>query len=104
MGIDVALVNERHVPKQEVHDPRQHLSSLATGQWPELENSVCLRFVDPWGDTVFNQSQIPVLLAELERSTATQTAPALKAHLEKVCRLVAKAMNQTHMYIKCTGD
>ena len=104
MGIDVALVNERHEPKQEVFDPRQHLTHLATDQWPKLENSVCLRFIDPWGDTVFNQSQVPVLLVELEYSAASQTDPELKSHLEKVCRLVARAKDQTHMYIKFIGD
>ncbi|HYS88819.1 MAG TPA: hypothetical protein VEN78_28015 [Bradyrhizobium sp.] len=104
MGIDVALVNERHEPTEEVYDPRQYLTSLATGQWPRLDGSVCLRFIDPWGDTVFNQAQIPVLLAELERSAASQTNAEIKAHLQKICRLVAKAKDQTHMYIKFTGD
>ncbi|MBT9596298.1 MAG: hypothetical protein IV094_09970 [Vitreoscilla sp.] len=104
MGIDVALVNERHEPKQEVHDPRQCLTSLATGQWLQLQGSVCLRFVDPWGDTVFNQAQLPVLLSELEQSVASQTDPEIKAHLLKVCHLVAKAKDRTHMYVKFIGD
>ncbi len=104
MGIDVALVDERHEPRQEVYDPRQYLTSLAMNEWPKLENSICLRFIDPWGDTVFNQSQIPILLAELERSAAWQTDAKIKAHLEKVCRLVAQAKGRTHMFIKFNGD
>src|SRR5207245_140253 len=31
----------------------------------DLSGTVCLRFVDPYGDTVFNYLQAPVLLGEL---------------------------------------
>jgi hypothetical protein len=104
MGIDVALVDEKHEKEQVVHDPRQLLTALATGAWQSMEDSVCLRFVDPWGDTVFNQAQVPVLLSELVRSIAEEEDKEVTAHLREVFRLVADAKDKTHTYVKFIGD
>jgi hypothetical protein len=104
MGIDVAVVDEKHEEEQVVHDPRQLLTALATGAWQSMEDSVCLRFVDPWGDTVFNQAQVPVLLSELSRSIAAEEDQEITAHLREVCRLVASAKDKTHTYVKFIGD
>lgn len=104
MGIDIAIVNERHEKEMEVLDPQQCLTSLAAGQWLNLKDSYCLQFIDPWGDTVFNQAQIPVLLAELKRSSQVQTDSGISAHLQKVCSLVERAKDEIHTYIKFIGD
>lgn len=103
MGIDVAWVNERHEAKQEVFDPRQCLSALANSAWPRSD-TVCLRFIDAYGDTVFNQAQIPVLLDELRNAERQQTDAEIKSHLGKVSRLVERAVGETHTYIKFIGD
>jgi len=104
MAIEVAWINERQEPKQEVFDAHNVLSSLAMSRWPKLTKSVCLRFIDPWGDSVFNQAQVPELLAELRAEVAEHTDPKIRAHLEKVVRLVERAVEQTHTYIKFIGD
>ena len=96
LGINVAMVDERQVASQEVYDPRNYLTKLATGPWLTIEGSVCLRFVDPFGDTTF--------MSELECSADTQSDPEIKSHLQKVCRLVSKARNKVHMYVKFIGD
>ncbi len=104
MGIDVARVNEQHKREQVVFDPKQHVLWLATHEWPNLQQTFCLRFIGPYGDTVFNQSQIPVLLAELTWSAEAQSNAEVKAHLATVCQLVASAQDQLHTYIKFIGD
>lgn len=98
------LVNEKQEVMQEVFDPRQCLTLLAISTWSQQKDSVCVRFIDAFGDTVFNQAQIPFLLKELEQAEALQTNAEVKAHLHKVCRLVAQAQDKTHMYIKFIGD
>jgi hypothetical protein len=103
MGIDVAWVDELLAPKQEVFDPKQCLTRLATTAWPS-SGTVCLRFVDAFGDTTFNQAQIPVLLSELRASMEQQTDREVKDHLDKVIRLVERAVDRMHTYIKFTGD
>jgi hypothetical protein len=97
-------VDERHEPKQEVYDPRQVLTRLATSRWPKLSSSVCLRFILPWSDAVFNQAQIPELLHELRGEATESRDTEVRAHLEKVIQLVERAVNQMHTYIKFIGD
>jgi hypothetical protein len=104
MGIDVAWVDERHEQKQVVIDPQQVLARLATSRWPKLTSSVCLRFVDPWGDAVFNQAQNKDLLRELSIEVREESDPQVRAHLQKVINLVELARNEVHTYIKFIGD
>lgn len=104
MGIDVSWVTENGEPKQEVFDPRGCLTRLATTTWPQMDASVFLRYVDAWGDTVFNQAQIPKLIAELRNEAGDQMDAETRAHLEKVIRLVERAAGRTHTYIKFVGE
>jgi len=104
MGIDVAWVTEHGEPKQEVFDPHGFLTRLATTAWPLLEASAFLRYVDAWGDTVFNQVQIPKLISELREELSHQVEAETRAHLEKVIRLVERAAGRTHTYVKFVGD
>lgn len=100
----MARVNERQEPLEEVYDQAQVISKLASSRWPSLTDSVCLRFVEPWGDAVFNQSQIPVLLSELQAELRHDLEPRVREQLEKVQGLVERAVNQSHIYIKFSGD
>uniref|UniRef100_A0A832H3Q0 Uncharacterized protein n=1 Tax=Oscillatoriales cyanobacterium SpSt-402 TaxID=2282168 RepID=A0A832H3Q0_9CYAN len=64
MGINIRWENEFGKVLEEVPDPRNCLAlALALSS---LDETVCLRFIDPYGDTVFNQQQIPVLIQELQ--------------------------------------
>lgn len=103
MGIDVAWITERNEPIQEVFNPRSYLTALALSTWQSL-TSICVRFIDPWGDTVFNQAQIPVLLSELDAVRQDTSDEETHAHLEKIIRLIERAVDGTHTYIKFTGD
>jgi len=104
MGINTSWVTESGEPKQQVFDPRQCLTGLATKRWHKLSDTKCLQFIDPWGDATFNQGQIPSLLEELRNELREWNEPEVKSHLEKVVRLVEQAMESTHTYIKFTGD
>ena len=64
MGIDLRWESERGEPLNKVPDPHFYLN-LALSLAP-LDKTVCLRFIDPYGYTVFNQQQIPVLISELQ--------------------------------------
>jgi hypothetical protein len=64
MGIDIRWENESGNPLEEITDPEDILV-LALQLLP-LERTNCLRFIDFYGDTVFNQQQIPVFISELQ--------------------------------------
>ena len=72
----------------------------------ELKDTVCLRFIDPWGDTTFNRLQIPVLISELEsllEADYCQTHERVREFAGLVA-FVEKARDQVHTYIKFYGD
>ena len=64
MSIDLFMEDEEGVSFGEVLDPQD-----LTGRIVALaghRDTVCLRFIHPEGNTVFNQLQIPTLIRELE--------------------------------------
>jgi len=64
MGVNLYMEDEAGAKLAEVLDPRGFVGCIVS--LAGNENTVCLRFIDPYGDTVFNQLQIPVLIRELE--------------------------------------
>jgi hypothetical protein len=77
MSINARLESRHEKCLLEVPDPRGSVNvllSLAT-----LDATVCLKFIDPYGDTVFNGLQIPVLLLELEAIAPLLTETSLQA-------------------------
>lgn len=64
----------------------------------------CLRFVDPYGDTVFNQIQIPELLSELRALDGRLTDPELRFALRGLISVVERAVDHVHMYVRFIGD
>ncbi len=64
MGIEVYLIDEKGKTLQATGDDR-YFSLEPYLPDPEDERSICLRFVDPYGDTYFNRAQMTPLMAEL---------------------------------------
>ena len=104
MPIEVARVAEDMSIEELVQDTNGILSTLAIEYWPKLADSKTLQFIDPWGDTVFNQAQLPALMEEVENFGATITSAETREHLSRVNRLIAGAVGLVHTYIKFIGD
>ena len=102
MGIEAIWKDEAGGVLGEVGDP-QFLLSRFTGMATSVQNSVCLRFLDPSGDACFNQLQIPILVQELRHAMRNVADPKLLAHLEKVLDLAERA-NAVHTYLWFMGD
>jgi hypothetical protein len=65
--------------------------------------SPCLRWIDPYGDTVFNQLQAAALVGELE--TARPGAPASDVEsLDRLIELARACAEGVHLYVWCIGD
>ena len=65
--------------------------------------SLCLRFIDPYGDLVINQIQLPVLIGELQDFRASSTEPDLREHLDRLIRFLQDSA-EIHVYIRFAGD
>ena len=84
MGIDVQLEPKRR-NGPEVADPNGLLSRLLSIS--DLDGTACLRFIDDYGETVFNRLQLPVLRHELIRLRPLITGATIRVttrrYLEK---------------------
>ena len=102
MGIDARWEDEQGDAIEAILEPQSHLTRFVNSA--ELTKTVCLRFLDPYGDTTFNQLQLPLLVAELTEALRTQTDPARRMHLAMVLELASKARGQVHTYLRFIGD
>src|SRR5262245_52699483 len=102
MGIDLRWENERGEVLGELPDG----GALVERFLPAFESAdfPCLRFVDPYGDTVFNQFQIEQVTQELEALAGRQHEPEVDRHLRAVLDFVRAARGQVHTYIRFYGD
>ena len=64
----------------------------------------CLRYLDHYGDTVFNQLQIPQLADDLSRALSPTVDNDTRQHVEAILALVRKADGEVHTYVKFYGD
>ncbi|MDH4226254.1 MAG: hypothetical protein OEV59_00670 [Deltaproteobacteria bacterium] len=102
MGIDVALELRRGESLAIVGDPHSFLPRLL----PSVDDETfpLLRFVDWYGNTVFNSIQMPQFISEWERLIKkTDVAEELKI-LEEILVLANKCKDDIHLYIKFYGD
>ena len=64
----------------------------------------CLCFVDPYGDTIFNQLQAEVLLQELTLLKAEAANPRLAKVIEATRELAKLCLQEPHQYLRFVGD
>ena len=100
MPISVYIESEKGIAKGE---PWWHVRSTAAlvGNHP---GTCCLRFIDPYGNTVFNQGQIPVLLEELRSLQRQESDADLASVLAELCRFLERAVDRIHTYVRFVGD
>jgi hypothetical protein len=103
MGINAVWRAESGEDMGRVLDPQMLLSSI-TSDPAGLSRTLCLRFLDPYGNAVFNQEQLPILAEELEGLAAVTRDKAVREHLAAVAALARKAIGEIHTYLWFIGD
>lgn len=98
--ITIDIVDEHGRQEASFDDPEALRPLLNDSQ---LASTRCLAFIDPWGDTVFNRLQVPVLQAEL-RAWAAQASSERRRRLEALVEFVGSALATPHLYVKLVGD
>ena len=66
-------------------------------------STVCLRFIDPYGDTIFNRYQVPVLVQELE-ALAKQIDGDERESIEGLLAFLTASRDRVHTYVRFIGD
>ncbi len=102
MGIDVRVESESGEVQDEVLDDYNLTEQLL----PERDDlsSHCLRFVDPDGDTVFNQLQIPVLLQELQKRIRGSSKADIRNHAQALIKLIEAAQGEDRTCVRFSGE
>jgi hypothetical protein len=101
LGIDVVLEDVDRKAIQECHDPKQLFARFLRSR--DLSATFCLRFIDAFGDTVFNRAQAAVLLDELGAARADADAETRK-YIDNAIRLARLASRKPHLYVRFIGD
>lgn len=101
MGIDVYWKDESGAVLGSVSDSGA-LTEMSARLFRQSGTS-CLRFIDPAGDTCFNQQQIPELVAELQAFARSIEARRWQQHLQQVLSLLRGA-SRSHTYVWFVGD
>ena len=100
MSITVRIEDEDGSPQADTWW-QSDSSAILVGDHP---GTCCLRFIDAYGDTVFNQAQLPVLVDELR---ALQAGLRNRDHafaLAALCEFIESAIDQVHTYVRFLGD
>ena len=101
MGIEVEWRDERGKVLGQITDSASLLRA-ALADAPS-QSTQYLRYIDPYGDTTFNQLQLPALIAEFNALVEACTGEAA-IHLRSVGALLVSACGQVHTYVTFVGD
>lgn len=102
MGLSVVLETESGEELERVDDPRNILHLLLPGA--DNGSSSLLRFIDWYGDTVFNRLQIEFFLTEWEVLEQRVHDPEEKAFLGRIKEMARRVQKESHLYLKFYGD
>jgi hypothetical protein len=102
MGLSVALQNEDGRTIQMVLDPKNHLHRLL----PAADDASYpyLRFIDWYGDTVFNRLQMQGFLNEWTKLKQKVTTDEEREVIEGIEKLARDCQTEPHLYLKFIGD
>lgn len=102
MGLSIVLQDERGARVDGVLDPTNVLHRLLPTAGDT--SSRCLRYVDWYGDTVFNRLQMGDVLDELQTLFRNARAGEEKELLGRIIDLANKCKREPHLYVKFSGD
>jgi hypothetical protein len=102
MGLQILLKNEKGEILDSVIDFKKLLNKLL----PNFDNGKysCLRFIDRYGDTVFNRLQMSVFLDEWNWIVEKATSEEEKNLVLHIKDLATRCQKEPHLYLMFFGD
>jgi hypothetical protein len=102
VSVDCRLETESGEALERVDDPAGTLNTLI----PTMSEDTfqCWRFIDAYGDTVFNTLQMPQFLDELVLIQARSADDDSRRVLSQIERLARRCRDEVHLYLKFYGD
>ena len=103
MGIAVVLQDERcNSISETILDPQGVIGHCL----PDLSDGsyCCVRFIDPYGDAIFNPRQAKVMIGEWDRLRHAFSERKAEALWAEVRELIVRCSEEPHVYLKFIGD
>jgi hypothetical protein len=101
MPISVVLIDEFGEELERLDDLANLLHRLLPSG--DDASSHYLRFIDWYGDTIFNQLQMEPFLEEWARLESVSTIED-QAFLARIAQLARRCQQEQHLYLKFLGD
>lgn len=101
MGVDIRLEDKNGNKLDESPDLENLLSRLLPG-WDDASFHV-LRYVDPWGETIFNHLQMDELISELRKIRAKASTEEERAFIDNLESMAMRCKDE-NLYLKFLGD
>jgi hypothetical protein len=102
MGLTINLENERGKVLGSVVDPKNALHRLLREEG--LQASCCLRFIDWYGDTIFNRLQMQLFLPEWTDLADHAISEEERQIIADVALLAKECRDDVHRYLRFKGD
>ena len=102
MPLSCALETERGQVIEAVSNPGEAINQIIEVIADEAFQ--CWRFIDPYGETVFNTLQMPQFLKEVAVLKARVTDSDTRRVLGDIERLALRCRNENHKCIRFSGD
>lgn len=103
MGLEFVLTASGEGELRRYSDYRGFLLRMLD-RLPDLEKTHCLQYIDPYGDTVFNALQAPVLRREIELLQGKAQSDEECEVLDNLLSLIDDAQKEPHRYLRLVGD
>ncbi len=101
MGIDAQLRGENGEILGEIGDPHMILARATSAQLSECR---LLKYLVPYGDTMFNEAQAPDLANDIRDLRLAHAGTPLADILEDLIPLIDRLSSETHVYLWFVGD
>lgn len=102
MGLDIYLQDEDGEVLDSMLDPASILPRLLPSY--DEETSLCLRYIDPGGDTVFNNLQMRPLIEEFDVVLQRVKGKEEEAFVTRIIEMARRCRDEVHLYLKFCGD
>lgn len=102
MGLNIVVESEDGEVLEQVMDPKNilHRSFSRASE----EQSTIIRYIDWYGETVFNRLQMEPFLQEWRHLLQTSLSNEERVLLETIERFAATVENDVHLYLRFSGD
>ena len=102
MGMSIRLETRNGKAIEEIPDLESLLSRFFPS-WDDLTYHF-LRYIDPWGETVFNHLQMDELIFELRRIRQKASTEEQRAFVDAIEGMAGRCKDSDGLYLKFSGD